>query len=192
MRQVEIPCCGAACEEGQRIRKSSRATGDFIFFHFFMQSLQQSSLHDGLGSLSLSLIWLDLESWYLISFWKELFWSWPPQLVVTIFFKKNLWCTPRNAQLGSSCDGFVFWQASWRVMSVRRCVVVPPLPVCGTCLIPEGEGARRNPQHTHKYIQHMTHKYIHHITHKYTLHMTPKYTVHINHKYTLYMTLKYK
>ena len=93
MRQVEIPCCGAAWEEGQRMMKSSRATGDFIFFHFFMQSLQQSSLPDGLGPLSLSLIWLDLESWYLISFWKELFLSWPPQLaqlVVTIFFGKRL------------------------------------------------------------------------------------------------------
>ena len=188
MRQVEIPCCGAACDEGQRMRKSSRATGDFIFFHFFMQSLQQSSLPNELGSLSLSLLWLDLESRYLISFLEELLWSWPPQLVVTIFFKKNLWCTPRNAQLGSSCVGFVFWQASRRVMSVRRCVVVPPLPVCGTCLIPEGEGARRNPQHTHKYIQHITHRLTHnytvHITHKYTFYMTHKYIQHTTHKYT--------
>ena len=46
------------------MRKSSRATGDFIFFHFFMQSLQQSSLPNELGSLSLSLLWLDLESRY--------------------------------------------------------------------------------------------------------------------------------
>ena len=58
-------------------------------------------------------------------------------------------------------------------------------------MIPEGEGARRNPQHTHKYIQHMTHKYVEHITQKYTLHMTHIYTVHITHKFTLYMTHKY-
>ena len=65
-------------------------------------------------------------------------------------------------------------------MSVRRCVVVPPLPVCGTCLIPEGEGARRNPQHTHKYIQHITHR----LTHKYTVHITHKYTFYMTHKQT--------
>ena len=59
-------------------------------------------------------------------------------------------------------------------MSVRRCVVVPPLPVCGTCLIPEGEGARRNPQHTHKYIQHITHR----LTHKYTVHITQIHILH--------------
>ena len=44
------------------------------FFHFFVQSLQQSSLPNELGFLSLSLLWLDLESRYLISFLEEL-WS---------------------------------------------------------------------------------------------------------------------
>ena len=39
-----------------------------------MQSLQQSSLPNELGSLSLSLLWLDLESRYLISSLEEL-WS---------------------------------------------------------------------------------------------------------------------
>ena len=83
--------------------KSSRATGDFIFFHFFMQSLQQSSLPNELGSLSL--LWLDLESRYFFG---------GIVLVLTTtacghnFLQRKSLVTPRNAQLGSSCVGFVF------------------------------------------------------------------------------------
>ena len=188
MRQVEIPCCGAACDEGQRMRKSSRANGDFIFFFTFLNAITATIKSTQWAGFSVSVSFM-VGSWITILdlFFGGIVWVLTTTACGHNFLQKNLWCTPRNAQLGSSCVGFVFWQASRRVMSVRRCVVVPPLPVCGTCLIPEGEGARRNPQHTHKYIQHITHR----LTHKYAVHITLKYTFYMTHKYIQHTTHKY-